>query len=393
MAHVLRLSMDRNSNGRCADLLSLSASKGIVPKVFDDASQVRSGDELSKYFLVRPGLFVVNPMWVMHGSLSRAALSGVISPDYRVYVPTNDVDVRYLHYLLKMPEYLDLYALMARGTTTYDRRISKDDFNQLPVLLPPLTMQRAIADFLDRKTSAIDALIEKKQKLLDLLAEKRAALINQAVTKGLDSNVPMKHSGIPWIGEIPAHWDVKRLKFMVTHVVDCHHSTPTYDVGSRYPALRTADVHPGFLDVDNARRVNKDEYLHRIARLRPEAGDVVYSREGERYGIAAPIPPHVDVCLAQRVMLFRTAEGFDPAFFMWALNADCTYQQMRQFVVGATSPHVNIRDIREAWLPAPPVDEQVSASRYVSRSLVEQRTLDPNQAPDEQTPGLCVAGS
>ena len=78
---------------------------------------------------------------------------------------------------------------------------------------PPLPTQKAIADFLDRKTAAIDALIEKKQKLLDLLAEKRAALINQAVTKGLDPNVPMKDSGIPWIGEIPAHWVVKRLQF------------------------------------------------------------------------------------------------------------------------------------------------------------------------------------
>ena len=70
---------------------------------------------------------------------------------------------------------------------------------------PPLPTQKSIADFLDKKTAAIDALIEKKQKLLTLLAEKRAALINQAVTKGLDPNVPMKDSGIPWIGEIPGH--------------------------------------------------------------------------------------------------------------------------------------------------------------------------------------------
>ncbi len=76
--------------------------------------------------------------------------------------------------------------------------------------LPPLPTQKAIADYLDEKTAAIDALIEKKRKLLDLLAEERAALINQAVTKGLDPTVPMKDSGIPWIGEIPAHWEVMR---------------------------------------------------------------------------------------------------------------------------------------------------------------------------------------
>jgi type I restriction enzyme, S subunit len=84
------------------------------------------------------------------------------------------------------------------------------------VAVPPLPTQKAIADFLDRKTAAIDALIEKKQTLLTLLAEKRVALINQAVTKGLDPNVPMKDSGIPWIGEIPAHWEVMQLRRQLT---------------------------------------------------------------------------------------------------------------------------------------------------------------------------------
>ncbi len=84
--------------------------------------------------------------------------------------------------------------------------------------MPPLPTQKAIADYLDEKTAAIDALIEKKRKLLDLLAEERAALINQAVTKGLDPTVPMKDSGIPWIGEIPAHWDVLQLRRLIRRI-------------------------------------------------------------------------------------------------------------------------------------------------------------------------------
>ncbi len=214
----LRLSKLRNEDGSNGDLLSLSVSRGIVPKCYGDDTHERSGDELRKYFLVKPDQFVVNPMWLMHGSLGTARISGVISPDYRVYHLTTDVDPRYLHHLLKTREYMDLYALLARGTTTYDRRISKDCFNDLPLLVPPLAAQRAIADFLDRKTAAIDALIEKKRRLVELLAEKRAALINCAVTKGLDPTVPMKDSGIPWIGEIPAHWEVKKTRFLCSRI-------------------------------------------------------------------------------------------------------------------------------------------------------------------------------
>lgn len=93
------------------------------------------------------------------------------------------------------------------------KRVPPDFIKDFEVPAPPIGTQRAIADFLDRKTAAIDALIQKKEKLIELLEEKRAALINQAVTKGLDPNVPMKDSGIPWLGEIPAHWEVTRLSF------------------------------------------------------------------------------------------------------------------------------------------------------------------------------------
>jgi restriction endonuclease S subunit len=82
-----------------------------------------------------------------------------------------------------------------------------------PVFGSPFPEQQSIANYLDRKTRQIDTLIGKKQKLIDLLKEQRAAIINQAVTKGLNPNVKLKDSGIEWLGEIPEHWDVKKLKY------------------------------------------------------------------------------------------------------------------------------------------------------------------------------------
>jgi type I restriction enzyme S subunit len=241
---------------------------------------------------------------------------------------------------------------------------------------PPLAEQTQIAKFLDYETAKIDALIEKQQQLIALLKEKRQSVISHAVTKGLNPDAPMRDSGVEWLGEVPAHWDPSRLKFLVSHVVDCHHSTPGYDPDAAFPALRTADVNPGRLDVEGARRVHLEEYEERISRLRPEPGDIVYSREGERWGIAAPVPAGAHVCLAQRVMLFRVNELVESGFLMWALNSVGVYNQLAVDVVGATSPHVNIGDIREVWVAVPPLAEQAEIVGQIQGALQKLDGLD-----------------
>jgi type I restriction enzyme S subunit len=117
---------------------------------------------------------------------------------------------RYLYYVLASIPFHGYLA--TRGTGSTFLGISQRSIGEYLLALPMLGKQKAIATFLDRKTAAIDTLIAKKQRLIQLLEEKRAALINQAVTKGLNPDVPMKDSGIPWIGQIPEHWEVTRSK-------------------------------------------------------------------------------------------------------------------------------------------------------------------------------------
>lgn len=337
----------------------------------DNYVDERTAQRLGAFVFSRNSILIakVGAALLLH-RFARAAMPCCIDNNMMGIIPDpHRLEPDFLHYAMANVRFNDVVNPGAVPSLNIDAVGNK------VIPLPPLLIQKAIADFLDRKTAAIDALIEKKQRLLALLAEKRSALINHAVTKGLDPQVPMKDSGIPWIGEIPAHWEVKRLKFLVTHIIDCHHSTPVYDEDAPYPALRTADISPGFLDVENARRVNATEFLHRIGRLRPRTHDIIYSREGERYGIAALVPDGAEVCLAQRVMLLRCAAVHDAGYVMWTLNADCTYQQMKQYVVGATSPHVNIGDIREAWLSVPPAVEQRQINGVITQALVFQRKL------------------
>jgi type I restriction enzyme S subunit len=134
----------------------------------------------------------------------------------------NHLDTKFVFYWL-MSERNNIIELAQGGGQP---NISQEIVKNLRVFAPDIETQKLIATFLDRKTAAIDTLIAKKQRLIQLLEEKRTALINQAVTKGLNPNVPMKDSSIPWIGKIPEHWEIYHLNRVVKKFVDYRGKTP-----------------------------------------------------------------------------------------------------------------------------------------------------------------------
>ena len=251
--------------------------------------------------------------------------------------------------------------------------VSAEQVENVVIFKPPKLEQLKIADFLDHETAKIDTLIEKQQQLIKLLKEKRQAVISHAVTKGLNTDVPMRDSGVEWLGEVPEHWEVTRLKYECSHIVDCPHSTPEYSEDGIYPSIRTADISVGSMDVDNSRRVTQEVYNSRNLRLVPEPKDIIYSREGERFGIAALIPQGAHVCLAQRVMLFRIKGT--PEFLMWAINSQSTYKQAQQVVIGSTSPHVNVDTIKNFALAWPPESERKQISSYIDEVTVSMENI------------------
>ena len=129
-----------------------------------------------------------------------------------VAINSEEMDRRYAYYLWCSEKVTDRLSAIVQSVTRSHQRVNPADILNLPWKWPPLETQRQIARFLDEKTARIDGLIEKKRELLDRLAEKRQALITRAVTKGLNAQTPKKPSGIDWLGNIPAHWEVLPLK-------------------------------------------------------------------------------------------------------------------------------------------------------------------------------------
>jgi type I restriction enzyme S subunit len=245
------------------------------------------------------------------------------------------------------------------------KRVPNRFIKDFGIALPSWAEQQTIRRFLDYKFAQIDSLIAKKELLLKKLAQKRTALISHAVTKGLDPSAPMKDSGVPWLGEIPAHWQVTRLKYATSKIVDCPHETPIYSADGEFFVIETADITSGFVSFSAAYRVDEDEYLKRIRREPLLEGDIVYGREGERWGFAALVPSNPVVCLGQRMMQFRASMNFKPIFLMWQLNSIGIYKQGAVDITGATSPHVNVETIRNYLLAEPPPHEQSAIADYL----------------------------
>ena len=354
------------------DFPALSVTKnGIVPQL-DTAAKSDDGDNRKK---VLKGDFVINSRSDRKGSSGASELDGSVSLICTVMSPLEQVHTPYVHHLLRSQPFQEEFYRNGKGIVADLWSTNYSEMRNILLGMPPLVEQTRIAEFLDRETAKIDELVHEQERLMALLKEKRQSVISHAVTKGLNPNAPMKPSGIEWLGDVPAHWRTTRLKYAAKMIVDCPHETPTYSDEGDFLVVRTADLEHGQLDETAMYRVDQSEYENRIRRAALFINDIVYSREGERWGHAALVPTNDKFCLGQRMMQFRAEETFCPSFLMWQLNSKTTYTQGDVDTVGATSPHVNVGTIRNYDLSEPPIKEQREISLFLDEQTQSFDTL------------------
>ena len=189
----------------------LSVTKnGIVPQL-ENAAKSDDGDNRKK---VCKGDFVINSRSDRKGSSGLSQLDGSVSLINTVIEPKN-INENYIHYLLKSQPFQEEYYRYGKGIVADLWSTNYSEMKNIIISSPTLKEQQQIANFLDKATAKIDTLIEKQTKQIELLKEKRQSVISHAVTKGINPNVPMKDSGVEWLGVIPEHWEVKKLKFVL----------------------------------------------------------------------------------------------------------------------------------------------------------------------------------
>jgi type I restriction enzyme S subunit len=266
----------------------------------------------------------------------------------------------YLFYLFSSGE---LYKGI--GKTGTQLNLNTDTIGDLRIPLPSSPEQEVIVAFLDRETAKIDTLVAKKERLIELLQEKRAALISRAVTKGLDPNVPMKDSGIEWLGEIPADWEVRPLSYALKRIT--YGFTNPMPVDDEGPFLLTAnDIGDGEIMYSTARRTTLTAYQNELTdKSRPRTGDILVTKDGTLGRVA--VANGTQVCINQSVALLRVDDSVALIDFVQNALRASSYQDRMVFEAGGTTiKHIYISRLAKMPFAFPSRREQEVIAGFVN---------------------------
>ncbi len=319
---------------------------------------------------VRAGDLVIHAMDAFAGAVGVSDSDGKSTPVYSVCRAKPDSHAWYYGRLLRHMALSGFIASLSKGIRERSTEFRWAEAGNVVLPVPPLSEQQAIASFLDREVGKIDALVVEQEKLIDLLKEKRQAVVSHAVTKGLDSNVPMKDSGVEWLGEVPEHWQIVPLK-RIARIGNG--STPRRD------ELRYWDE--GTYPWLNSSVVNEDEVTSSVnfvteaalaecslPRIKPPAVLVGITGEGRTRGMATTLS--FEATINQHVAYVKPLDaradiGYLRHFF------DMAYDRLRYESEGAgsTKGAITCEQLGQTKIPLPPLCEQLSISEALTEGL------------------------
>jgi len=312
------------------------------------------------------------------GALARDLVGGVGFGTTELHVLRSGrfVDARFL-YLLTTSHFFRSAGAASMYGAGGQKRVADDFVKDFPSAIPPLDEQQEIVSFLARETAKIDALAEKKRRLLGLIEEKRAALISHAVTRGLDPDAPMKDSGIEWLGQVPAHWRVMRLKFSLRTIEQgwCPPSETRLAEPGEYGILKAGAANGGvFRPQEHKALVPGTEPLTEYS---VRKGDLVVSRANTRslLGSAALVEhDHPNLLLCDKLYRVHSDESALRAeFLVRVLASRYVRYQLEADATGASDSMQNIQQgtVRELVVAHPPLAEQDAIIGYVRREAAK----------------------
>ncbi len=353
--------VDRRDKVSDKDFSALSVTKnGIVPQL-DTAAKTDAGDNRK---LVLKNDFVINSRSDRKGSSGVSTLDGSVSLISIVLIPLR-IEPAFVHYLLRSYNFQEEFYRYGKGIVADLWSTNYTEMKNILIPLPPLPEQTAIAAFLDRETAKIDTLITKQEKLISLLKEKRQAVISHAVTKGLDSSVKMKESGVQWLGEVPEHWEVKSYRYACKVYRGKFGHRPRNDPAfydGKYPFIQTGDI------------ARADKWISVYKQTLNEKGVSVSQRFPAGtlvMAIAANIGDTAilgfDAYAPDSVVGFKPQKNIELEFLRYSLMA--ALPALEQTSTQSTQANLNIDRISAVKASFPSLEEQTKIVSHIDKIL------------------------
>ncbi len=370
------------------EMLSVTITRGIVRQkalLADSSKKDSSNLNKAAYKLVQPRDIAYNKMRAWQGAIAASDLRGIISPAYVVMRLREDANwPRYFHHLYRTPLFAKEAERWSYGITSDMWSLRPEHFKVIYTPLPPPDEQAAIVRFLDYAHGRIDRAIRAKRKIIALLNEQKQAIIHRAVTRGLDPSVPLKPCGIPWLGDIPQHWEVRRLRTL-THRIDQGVSPLCVGFlaeGDSWGVLKSGCVNHGVF------RETEHKQLAKTFQIDPsiivKVGDILISRACGSPRLVGSVGKVAS--LKYRLILsdktFRAVfrEIADADFMVYAMNSRYYRDQVEQAISGAEGMANNLplSSLRDFIFAVPPPVEACAIAKQLCETLTEATTAIAN---------------
>ena len=338
-------------------ILSLTNDRGVIP--YEEKGDVgnKSKEDLTGYKLAYPGDIVLNSMNVFIGSVGLSSYFGCVSPVYYMLYPRNKNDsVSFFNYLFQTKELQTKLHGYGNGIMEIRMRIQMSKLNSVQLPVPPSDVQQKIAAYLDRKCSQIDAIIARQKEVIEKLKVYKLSVITETVTKGLNPNVPMKDSGVEWIGEIPEHWEIMRFGRCATiksNLVDP-------DDYADYPQISPDSIEKNsgrILEYKTVKESGVISWNHLFFK-----GQIIYSKIRPMLNKVA-IAPFDGLCSAD---MYPIETNNNTQFFVYMMLSDYFTSQVGLVTENRVKmPKINQKELGAIMVTIPPQSEQETISKYL----------------------------
>lgn len=283
---------------------------------------------------------------------------------------SNGYNKKFLYWALLSEEFWTWFRLKNAGNSTIVH-LYQNDFAEFSYTFPNAAEQQAIADYLDQECAQIDSIAADLEKQIELLQQYKKSLITETVTKGLDKSVPMKDSGVEWLGKIPAHWDVKRFKDECSKIGDIDHYMPdSADEG--IPYIMTGDFigDENNIDFVNCKRISREDYIRLSKKMKPMYGDILLARYAT-IGTVRIVDIHEEFLVSYACAIIRIKESSYSKYIYYYLKSDTYFEEISQYIKTNTQANVGIDSIGRAKVPVPPIEEQEEISEFLDKKCHE----------------------
>lgn len=330
--------------------------KSGTGRLLGTATAEEQGAESGKY-LFRAGDVLYSKIRPELAKVCLIDFPGLCSADMYPISPNRDLYPGFLAYQMICIGFTESVVLASARVAM--PKVNRDELGGISLVIPPRPEQKTISTFLDRKTAQIDTLIAKKQRLIELLQEKRQALISRAVTKGLDPNVPMKDSGVEWLGEIPTHWTVLRLKQLCFVLQDGTHLPPPR-TDSGFPLLSVRNIVDGrFVNLPDDSMISEEDFRELTKTVRPQVGDVLLAIVGATMGKVAIVEEMPPFAIQRSLGIFRTAPRLmNPEYLGYWLRGWFFQRLLWENTGYSAQPGIYLGALADFPATVPPLDEQ-----------------------------------